>query len=63
MKEFEPYKELWVGAADFLKLQDSWLQNPLANIDPNSLEPQINDLIKIMTKCVKHFAEVPGDNK
>lgn len=63
MKEFEPYKELWLTSAEFLKIQSVWMQNPLTTIDANTLEPMLNDFLKIMTKSVKQFSEVPGKNK
>lgn len=62
VKEFEPYKDLWVSASEFYKIQSAWYQNPITTIDENSIEPTFNDLLKIITKCVKQFAEVPGDN-
>lgn len=62
VKEFEPYKELWLTSAEFLKMQNLWSQNPLITLDESTLEPVLNDLLKIMTKCVKQFAEVPGIN-
>lgn len=61
--EFEPYKELWLGAADFLKLQNAVLQNPLANLEESSIESKFYDLLNIMTNCVEQLAEVPGINR
>lgn len=60
MAEFEPYKELWLSSAEFLKLQSAVLQNPLANLEHSSIESKCNDLLKIIDKCVEQFAEVPG---
>lgn len=63
MYEFEPYKELWLGAAEFLKMQSAWLQNPLTDIDRNSLESLLNDFLQKMLRCIQWFAEIPGKNK
>ncbi|XP_050527307.1 dynein axonemal heavy chain 1-like [Daktulosphaira vitifoliae] len=60
VKEFEPYKDLWVNAADFLRMQTAWLQNPLSNIVGDSVEPMWNDFYKVITKCHKQFSEIPG---
>lgn len=61
-KDFESYKELWVNSAEFFKMQNAWLQNPLINIDTSSLDPFINDVINTMKTCTEIFAEVPGNN-
>lgn len=62
VKEFEPYMELWQGAAEFLKMQNAWMQNPLPNLDRNSLEYTLDEFLKTMTKSVDQFSEVPGNN-
>lgn len=63
MEEFKPYKELWEAAAEFLKMQSTWLQNPLVNIDGSSLEHLLNGYLNTMINCIEWFAEVPGNNK
>ncbi|XP_050431121.1 dynein axonemal heavy chain 1-like [Adelges cooleyi] len=60
VKEFEPYRDLWINAADFLKMQTAWTQNPLSNIVGDSIEPMWSDFLKVITKCTKLFAEIPG---
>lgn len=62
MYEFEPYKELWLSAAEFLKIQNAWLQNPLTDIDRSSIEPLLNDFLQTMLRCIQWFAEIPGKN-
>jgi len=61
VKEFEPYKELWLGAVEFLKLQSAWMQNPFTTIDRSSLDPHIDEILNTMIKCAEQFAEVPGN--
>lgn len=63
MDEFEPYKELWLGAAEFFKTQSTWMQNPLITLDRDSLDQTLEDFHQIMTKCVEQFAEVPGNTQ
>jgi len=60
VEDFKSYKELWVNGAEFLKLQNAWLQNPLIHIDESSLEPLTNDYLNTMKTCTEIFAEVPG---
>jgi len=38
------------------------MQNPLINIKNSTIEPMLNNLLNIVTKCVEQFAEVPGNN-
>jgi dynein heavy chain len=58
--EFEPYKELWLSSAEFLKLQSAVLQNPLANLEESSIESKFDELLNIISNCVEQLAEVPG---
>lgn len=62
VKEFEPYKELWQGAAEFLKMQNAWMQNPISNLDRNSLEHSLDEFLHTMNKCIDQFSEVPGND-
>ena len=36
-KDFEPYKNLWMTAADWLRWHESWMNDSLSNIDPEQL--------------------------
>lgn len=38
------------------------MQNPLINIKKSTVEPALNNLLNIVTKCVEQFAEIPGNN-
>ena len=36
-RDFEPYKNLWNTAADWMRWYDSWMNDALINIDPEIL--------------------------
>ncbi|XP_049878805.1 dynein axonemal heavy chain 1-like [Pectinophora gossypiella] len=59
IKEFEPYRNLWVTASDFLKAQEVWYDNPLMYVDADSIEPLVNDYYRTITKCVRTFHDMP----
>ncbi|XP_045521817.1 dynein axonemal heavy chain 1-like [Pieris brassicae] len=59
VKEFEPYRNLWVTASDFLKAREVWFDNPLMYVDADSIEPLINEYYKTIIKCVRTFADLP----
>lgn len=59
-RDFEPYKNLWVTAADWMKWHETWMNDSLINIDPDLLAKNVNDAFRTMHKCVKHFREIPA---
>ncbi|XP_060806154.1 dynein axonemal heavy chain 1-like [Amyelois transitella] len=59
VKEFEPYRNLWVTASDFLKAKEVWFDNPLMYVDADSIEPLINEYYKTIVKCTRTFADLP----
>ncbi|XP_050357868.1 dynein axonemal heavy chain 1-like [Nymphalis io] len=59
VKEFEPYRNLWVTASDFLKSREVWFDNPLIYVDADSIEPAINEYYKTIVKCIRVFADLP----
>ncbi|XP_037871312.1 dynein axonemal heavy chain 1 isoform X2 [Bombyx mori] len=59
VKEFEPYRNLWVTASDFLKAREVWVDNPLMYVDADSIEPLVNEYYKTVLKCIKVFADLP----
>nr|KAG5711096.1 hypothetical protein BaRGS_004740 [Batillaria attramentaria] len=60
MKEFEPFRNLWVGTSDWLRWYDGWMHDPLTNINPEDVERNVNEAYKIMHKSVKIFHEHPA---
>ncbi|CAH0718440.1 unnamed protein product, partial [Brenthis ino] len=59
VKEFEPYRNLWVTASDFLKSREVWFDNPLIYVDADAIEPAINEYYKTIVKCIRVFADLP----
>ncbi|XP_066265764.1 dynein axonemal heavy chain 1-like isoform X1 [Branchiostoma lanceolatum] len=60
VRDFEPYRNLWLTTSDWLKWHESWMTDPLTTIDAEALETQVNNSYKTMHKCVKLFKDVPG---
>ena len=59
LRDFDPYKNLWVTAADWLKWHETWMNDSLINIDPELLATNVSNAFKTMHKSVKHFRQVP----
>jgi len=57
-KDFEPFKNLWITAADWQKWYETWMNDSLINIDPDVLINNVNNAYKSMHKSVKHFRHV-----
>ena len=60
MKDFEPYKNMWLTTSEWLRNKESWMNDPLSSIDPEHVEKTINDSYKLMHKCTRQFADVPS---
>ena len=60
VKDFEPFKNLWITASDWARWHESWMGDPLLSIDAESVEKNVNDSFKTMHKSVKIFNEIPG---
>ncbi|XP_071452908.1 dynein axonemal heavy chain 1-like [Hetaerina americana] len=60
VKEFEPYRNLWMTASDWLKWHEIWMDNPLINVDSDEIEKIVFDMQKMMSKCIKIFVDIPG---
>lgn len=58
IKEFEPYKNLWITASDWLRAYDIWMDNPLVNVDGEAIERTVNEMYKTMVKSVRIFADI-----
>ncbi|XP_052132921.1 dynein axonemal heavy chain 1, partial [Frankliniella occidentalis] len=59
VKEFQPYRDLWITASEWVQAHEIWVDNPLANVDGDSVEHIISDAYKTMTKLTRTFAELP----
>lgn len=60
IKDFEPFKNMWLTASDWQKWYDSWMNDPLTTIDAEQLEQNVSNAFKTIFKCVKHFREIPA---
>ena len=58
VREFEPYKNLWITVADWQVWYDSWNNEPLTNIDPEAMEANVTASFRTMHKvCVNCYAD------
>ena len=53
--DFDPYKNLWVTVADWLKWHETWMNDSLININPELLATNVGNAFKTMHKSAKHF--------
>ena len=60
MKDFEPFRNLWITASDWLRWHDSWMNDPLTSIDSETVEKNVSEAYKTMHKSVKIFGDIPG---
>ncbi|KAI4880923.1 hypothetical protein NFI96_025448, partial [Prochilodus magdalenae] len=59
-RDFQPFRDLWTTTSDWLRWQESWMNDPLSTIDPEQLERNVSDAYKTMHKCVKLFKDIPA---
>jgi dynein heavy chain, axonemal len=57
VKDFEPYKNLWITASDWIKWYDSWMNDPMHTIEADSIEKTVTEAYKAMHKAIKQFAD------
>lgn len=57
MKDFEPYRNLWVTCSDWLKWYDMWMNDPIASIDAENIEKNVTESYKSMHKAIKQFVD------
>ncbi|GJQ83086.1 DNAH1, partial [Trypoxylus dichotomus] len=60
IKEFEPYKNLWTTASDWIRWHEIWMDNPLINVDSDAIERNVTEMYKTILKSVRIFADMPG---
>ncbi|KAF7658906.1 hypothetical protein LDENG_00006200 [Lucifuga dentata] len=60
VKDFKPFRDLWTTTSDWLRWQESWLNDPLSTIDAEQLERNVTDAFNTMQKCVKYFKDIPA---
>uniref|UniRef100_A0A8C5QQJ6 Dynein axonemal heavy chain 1 n=1 Tax=Leptobrachium leishanense TaxID=445787 RepID=A0A8C5QQJ6_9ANUR len=60
VKDFQPFRDLWTTASDWMRWYDSWMNDPLTTIDAEQLEKNVMESYKAMHKCVKYFRDIPA---
>ncbi|NXL44771.1 DYH1 protein, partial [Podilymbus podiceps] len=60
VKDFQPYYDLWTTVSDWMQWYESWMNDPLMEIEAEQLEKNVNDSFKMMQKCVKQFKDSPA---
>ena len=58
IKDFEPYRNLWITTSDWLRWQESWMNDPLTSINAEDVEQNIIEAYKTMQKSVKIFSNI-----
>ncbi|GFO45343.1 dynein heavy chain 1, axonemal [Plakobranchus ocellatus] len=51
MKEFEPFRKLWITTSDWVRWHESWLSDPLCAINAEELERCVAESWKTMNNC------------
>lgn len=60
LKEFDPYRSLWVTTADWLKWKDTWLLGSFIELNAEEVEKNLNNSYKVVFKSLKQFKNQPG---
>ncbi|NXN51379.1 DYH1 protein, partial [Rynchops niger] len=60
VKDFQPYCDLWTTVSDWIQWYESWMNDPLMEIQAEQLEKNVNDSFKTMQRCVKQFKDSPA---
>jgi len=59
-KDFEPFRQLWITASDWLRWHDSWMNDALVEVDAEKVDKNVKESYKTIHKCVKVFSGIPG---
>ncbi|KAJ3159379.1 Dynein heavy chain 1, axonemal [Geranomyces michiganensis] len=59
-KDFEPYKNLWLTAADWTKWRNQWLSGSFLDLNAEDVEKNLMNAWRTMFKSVKTFKNQPG---
>ncbi|OCT85694.1 dynein heavy chain 1, axonemal [Xenopus laevis] len=60
VKDFQPFRDLWTTASDWMRWNESWMNDPLTTIDAEQLEKNVTESYKVMHKCIKQFRDIPA---
>ncbi|EDW63520.1 dynein axonemal heavy chain 1 [Drosophila virilis] len=59
IRSFEPYKQLWYACANFQKLEDATLGNPIALLDLDEVWTNLMNLRNELVESLVNFSEKP----
>ncbi|KAH8377110.1 hypothetical protein KR093_003522, partial [Drosophila rubida] len=59
VESFQPYKKLWYACANFHKLEDATLGNPIAQLDLDEVWSNLMNLRKELVESLENFNEKP----
>ncbi|XP_076627799.1 dynein axonemal heavy chain 1 [Colletes latitarsis] len=59
IRDFDPYRSLWVTASDWLRWYEVWVDNPLIHVDGSQVESLVVDMYREMTRSIRTFQEQP----
>ncbi|XP_055888364.1 dynein axonemal heavy chain 1-like isoform X4 [Biomphalaria glabrata] len=60
MKEFEPFRKLWITTSEWVRWHESWLTDPMSSINAEELERTVTESWKTMQKSVRYFSNIPA---
>lgn len=60
IKEFEPYKNIWLTAQDWIKWRQTWTNGMFSNLVSDEVEKNLSTASKNMLKAVKTFKDNPS---
>ncbi|KNE63057.1 hypothetical protein AMAG_08223 [Allomyces macrogynus ATCC 38327] len=60
VKDFEPYRTLWVSASDWMKWKGAWLHGSFLDLNAEDVERNLMGAWRAMFKTVKTFKNSPG---
>lgn len=56
-KAFQPYANLWLTAAHWLKAYQQWMEDPFPLLDDEKMEKLVGDASKAVTRAGKYFRQ------
>ncbi|KAM9758655.1 dynein axonemal heavy chain 1 [Menidia menidia] len=58
INDFQPFKNLWTTTSEWLRWNESCLNDPLSSIDPEHLEKTMRDAQKTIEKCSTQLKDI-----
>jgi dynein heavy chain len=60
LKDFEPYKNLWLTAHDWSKWRDQWMLGNFTALDADTVEKSLMNALRSSMKAIKQFKNALG---